>query len=380
MDIINYLFEYGFPDKKYNATINYPDTNIINVKYLNQFNLKYNKKKYLYIHSEKDDIKNSDIDKLFNESLNYISNIQHNLFKKNIENYISGGAALKLYSIFSNTKDNEKILNTKDYDLYLYYDEKKITNKIIFLNTIKIINSILEFSDKQNYAFLELYMIINFENTKKFKEVLEIFFSNNFDLYTYNPNIEKNIYLFSFLKIINKEFCIRLRIKFLKMDDRLLKENIYSYNKINFYYINKINNKFISVNKYIPIEILVKNKNKSNIEIMKYKLKIYKYDFYIYNKEALLYNLMHLYYKYNNITDDITDYNRINERKKEGKDIRDEKRLNLFFLIYIKLKNLNYSTNNITEKLNKLKNENIKFKKSIENIKDLSFINNIISL
>ena len=42
MDIINYLFEYGFPDKKYNATINYPDTNIINVKYLNQFNLKYN--------------------------------------------------------------------------------------------------------------------------------------------------------------------------------------------------------------------------------------------------------------------------------------------------------------------------------------------------
>ena len=115
---------------------------------------------------------------------------------------------------------------------------------------------------------------------------------------------------------------------------------------------------------------MVKNKNKSNIEIMKYKLKIYKYDFYIYNKEALLYNLMHLYYKYNNVTDD----NRIIERKKEGKDIRDEKRLNLFFFIYMKLKNLNYSTNNIEEKLNKLKNKNIKFKKSIENIKDLSII------
>lgn len=368
MDLIKYLLKFGFPDKKYNATMDYPDTNIINGIYTNNFNCKYNKKKYLYPHEEKDKIEDCEANKLFNESFKYISNIQKNLFDKKIENYISGGSALKLYSIFSNTKDNN-VFKTKDYDLYLYYDEKKITNRIILENTIKIIDSILKFANKENHAFLELYMIINFENTKKFKDVLEIFLGNNYDLHMYIPNFEKNTYTFSFLKLINKEFCIRIRIKFLLMDDRFEKENIYSYNKITFYYIQKINDTYKPINKYIPFELLIKNKNKSNLDIMKSKIEIYNNTFYIYNKETLLYNLMHLYYKYNNVTDDI----RIMDRKKEGKDIRDEKRLDLFFLIYNKLNKNNINFNHLKIELNKLKENNIKFKKSIENIKkDLS--------
>ena len=120
-------------------------------------------------------------------------------------------------------------------------------------------------------------------------------------------------------------------------------------------------------------EILIKNKHHSNLEIMKSSIRFYHNIFYIYNLNTLLYNLMHLYYKYN--------YNVVNitiERKKiEGKNIRDKKRLDLFFKIYCNVMYPNLNNNQINLLLIKLKNNEKKFKKNIEKIKDFQMIENI---
>ena len=373
-NFIDYLKNIGFPSKNYNAMKEYPHTKLINGKFTNYFTKKY-KKKFLYLHEDKNIILNSISNQLFNNSFNYISHLQHNLLKKNIENYISGGSALKLYSLLYNEKNNDKLFTTKDYDLYLYCNEKKITNKIILNNIENIINSVVEVNKYQNYSFIELYTLINYENKDKFIEVLEIFLNNGYDLNSYlikNSN-EKEVYEFRFLKVINKELCLRLKIKFLNIE-KMINEEIYSYTKLTYYYIKKNpNNIFKVINKYIPVEILIKNKHKSNLEIMKSSIKFYNNIFYIYNLNTLLYNLMHLYYKYN--------YNVVNitiERKRiEGKNIRDKKRLDLFFKIYCNVMYPNLNNNQINLLLIKLKEHEKKFKKNIEKIKDFSMIENI---
>jgi hypothetical protein len=376
---IKYLKTIDFPNNNYNAVKLYPGTELVNGKYINDFNKKY-KKKYLHIHEDKNLLENNIVAKqLFNNSLSYISKIQNNLLNIKIDNYISGGAALKLYSLKDNslTKSNSDVLLTKDVDLYLYYDDKKITNKIILTNVFKIIDSVLLTIKDPNFAFLELYIIINFENTKKFKELIEIMYDNSFELFLYKKNKgdEEDVYSFNFIKVINKEFCIRLKIKFKKIDN-FIKENIFSYTKLTYYYIKKISDtNFKVINKNIPIEILIKNKNKSNLELMKSTLNLHNNIFYIYNENTLLYNLMHLYYKYKFNTEDIT----ISVKKESGKNVRDEKRLNIFFKIYCNsyYKNLNNSNKNSI--LDKLKNNCIKFKDSIEKIKNFDGIDKIFN-
>jgi hypothetical protein len=374
-EFIKYLKNIDFPDKNYNAIKLYPGTELIKGIYVNDFNKKY-KKKYLYNHEDQNILDDALSKQLFNNSLSYISKLQINLSNINIENYISGGAALKLYSLKDPIpKSNSNILMTKDIDLYLYYDEKKITNKIIFNNIFKIVDSCLLSIKDPNFSFLELYILVNFENSKKFNELIQIMLENSFELFTYNGNQKEDIYIFKFIKVINKEFCIRVKIKFLKID-RLIKEGIYSYTKLTYYYIKKIcNNEFKVVNKDIPIEILIKNKNKSNLDLMKSSLNLYNNFFYIYNEKTLLYNLMHLYYKYKfNMEDDA-----IQVKKNSGKDIRDEIRLNIFFKIFCKSYYNELSINNVNNKLNKLKDSCKKFKKNIEDIKNFNMIDKIMN-
>lgn len=367
---IKYLKDNDFPNKNYTALTSYPDTKIINGKQVSYFTNKY-KKKFLYSHEDKNTITNSMSKKLFNESFKYISNFQHNLLKKNIENYISGGAAQKLYSILYNVQNNERILTTKDYDFYLYYDCIKIDNNIILTNTINIIDSIVEINKFQNYAFIELYILINYENQEKFDDIIKIFLESGYDLNTYLIK-NNNTYEFRFLKLINKELCIRLRIKILNLEN-LIKEKIYSYTKITYYYIEKVNNIYRTVNKYIPIELSVKNKRLSNIDIMKNSITINNKEYFIYSLNTILYNLMHMYYKYNYNTENAG----IIKKKEEKKNIRDKKRLDLFFKIYCKSlynKQNNKNINDLYEKL--IKNEK-KFKKTIEDIKNFKMIENI---
>jgi hypothetical protein len=367
-DFLKYLKKIDFPTKKYDAVKSYPGTEYINRKFINDFNEKY-KKKFLYDH-DKDISDDTEANKLFNESLKYISKIQENLNNINVENYIAGGGALKLYGLKCNINVNKKMLTTKDFDIYIFLNEKKIKSIDIYNNSLNIINSILKYPNNPNFGFLETYLLVHFENTKKFKELIDFYIGNGFDLHLYTPKEEINTYIFKFVKVINNEFCIRFKIKFQKIDD-FIKNNIYSYSKITYYYIKRIGNKeFKPINKFIPIEFLVKNRNKSNIDIMKSSLDLNN-KFYLYNQNTLLYNLLHLYYKYRHNIVNKT----IKAKKLEEKNKRDEERLNYFFDIYCcNIKHLLNSKFNIKQKLIDLKNDEKKFIKDIEKIKDFKMI------
>ena len=373
-DFIKHLKTLDFPNIKYTAIQSYPGTKIVNSIYINDFLKKY-KKKFIYDHEDKNIVQNNVCNKLFDISFSYISNFQINLLKNGIESYISGGSALKLYSLYSGIKDTSNIFRTKDYDMYLYINKTiRMNNRIIFENLFKVIDSIILYPRNPKYSFLEFYILVHFQNINKFNEVIKIFIDKGYDLYLYNPKVNNNTYSFKFLKLMNKEFCIRIKIKFTDIT-HFIKEKIYSYTKITYYYIKKIENEFKVVNKYIPIEILFKNKNNSNLDLMKNTIYLNNKLFYLYNVNTLLYNLIHLYYKYTHNTGNIT----INRKKEEGKNIRDKKRLIMFFKIYCNLIYPNLSNKDINGYLIKIIDNNNKFSKNIENIVDFKMITDIFN-
>ena len=65
------------------------------------------------------------------------------------------------------------------------------------------------------------------------------------------------------------------------------------------------------------------------------------------------------------------------KKKKLGKNKRDEVRLNTFFIIYCHMLHKNLTKEEVNEKLNELKNEEKKFKNSVEKIKNFNMIENI---
>ena len=373
--LLKYLLTIGFPQKKYFAYQSYEGTEFINKKPVSNFTRKY-KKKFVYKHEDKDIVCDEKCMKLFDKSYDYMSNIQNNLLKRNITNYIAGGAGLKLYSLAADVKNTENVYLTKDYDLYLYYenpDKNKITNNTILNNISNITDSILEITGTPKYSFLELYIVLHYENNNDFYEMFKIFYNNGFDLYEYASIIDKDVYTFKFVKLIGEEFCLRLKIKFLKIDE-FIKEKIYSYTKITFFKINRTPNGQFSVeNVYIPLEILIKNKNDCNLELMKGEVTVNNNKYFIYNENTLLYNLLHMYYKYNHNTNNT----KIPLKKEQGKDVRDEKRLNLFFTIYCKLLHPKLTQKKIDDLLKKLKAKSVEFKDNIESIKNFKVIEDV---
>jgi hypothetical protein len=373
--LLKYLLTIGYPKQKYFAYQSYEGTEFINKKPVSNFTRKY-KKKFVYDHEDKDIICDEKCMQLFDKSYDYMSQIQSNLLKRNITNYIAGGAGLKLYSLASDVKNTENVYLTKDYDLYLYYensDKDKITNTTIINNISNITDSILEISGTPKYSFLELYIILNYTDNKDFYEMFKILFDNDYELYSYMSFVENDTYIFKFLKLIGEEFCLRLKIKFLKIDE-LLKEKIYSYTKVTFYKINRTPNGQFSVeNVYIPLEILIKNKNDCNLELMKGEVTVNNNKYFVYNENTLLYNLLHMYYKYNHNTGNT----KIPLKKQQGKDIRDEKRLNLFFTIYCKLLYPKLKQKDIDDLLVKLKAKSVEFKDNIESIKNFKVIEDV---
>ena len=373
--LLKYLLTIGFPQKKYFAYQSYEGTEFINKKPVSNFTRKY-KKKFVYKHEDKDIVCDEKCMKLFDKSYDYMSNIQNNLLKRNITNYIAGGAGLKLYSLAADVKNTENVYLTKDYDLYLYYenpDKNKITNNTILNNISNITDSILEITGTPKYSFLELYIVLHYENNNDFYEMFKIFYNNGFDLYEYASIIDKDVYTFKFVKLIGEEFCLRLKIKFLKIDE-FIKEKIYSYTKITFFKINRTPNGQFSVeNVYIPLEILIKIKIDCNLEFMKGEVTVNNNKYFIYNENTLLYNLLHMYYKYNHNTNNT----KIPLKKEQGKDVRDEKRLNLFFTIYCKLLHPKLTQKKIDDLLKKLKAKSVEFKDNIESIKNFKVIEDV---
>ena len=80
-----------------------------------------------------------------------------------------------------------------------------------------------------------------------------------------------------------------------------------------------------------------------------------------------------MYYKYHYNTGNT----KIPLKKQQGKDVRDEKRLNLFFTIYCKLLYPKLKQKEIDDLLLELKAKSIEFKDNIESIKNFKVIEDV---
>ena len=163
MNIVKYLKNINFPEKKFIGI--YSNLNL----------LKKYKKKFLLDQDKK--LNDSNIDNLFIQSIPIISQFQKNMLNKNYRTYITGGSAIKLYNMLykDNTKINNELIKTKDFDIFLFY-EKKITNILIINYVFDIIDSIYKTIQYPNFMVLELNVILNFKNLKEFNKIIKILF------------------------------------------------------------------------------------------------------------------------------------------------------------------------------------------------------------
>jgi len=370
-EFTKYLKSINFPNKNYDATFLYHNTEIINKRPVNEFTKKY-KRKFLIINNEPVDT-NKQQNVLFSKTLDIISSLQKNLMQNNIQSLISGGSAIKLYSLEDNNKNlNNSFLTTSDIDVQIFYDDSKIklTNTINLTNIEKVVNFMT--LKLQNYMFLELYILCQYKNKKDFDEVLEYYLNNGYDLHLFKQNPEKKVYYFRFLKVINKELCIIIVLKLVDFEVDFKKCNYYGYYRIKTYYFD-IHEEYKLKNIYIPLEFVINRSKKSNIDLIKGSLTYNNNTFYLLNKEAVLYNLINMYYKYKFLLNNKS----INKKKEEQKNKRDERRLDYFYYYYCSIfyKDVNKST--LENRLKNIKLNYIKFNKCIHSLKNFKVISNM---
>jgi len=375
-----------FPTDKYFADKMYPNTTMENKKYINAFNKKY-KRKFLYDYPDKDkELTKEDYQYLFKKSIFFLSFVQKRIHEQyNMENYISGGTALNVYAQYlkkkqinfqSNSRNDvapwthQNEFATSDIDTYLYVDEARITNSILVERILSLSDVALEYKTTSFFTFLDFYMILHFKSQNEIFKILKDMLTVGFDLFKYNYNQEIGRYNFVFLKMKNKELCLKITLRFQPIETFLM-ENIYSYVLMKYYYIyQKSKSEFKSVHKTIPIEFLVKNKRSSNLSFMKNCITFYHHPLYIYTMKTLLYNLLHLSYKYMYNKENKT----IEKKKAEGKNKRDQKRLELFFTMYCQEYYPHWEPKKVNTILPAMMDQREKFKTGIEKIKDLSMI------
>ena len=287
------------------------------------------------------------------QSFDYISHFQKKLLKYNIENYISGGFAQKLY-----LKD---LIKTEDVDIVLLYDEKVITNKILIENTKYILKSALSYLLKKSTSgILELFSIVKYNNKKDLAFLTEFMAKNKFILVSFHPIYKKNTYFYNFKRKIG-DIIIHFNVKF--TND--VKSNIENYISLKFH-----NEK----EKYLPMDILILNKHKINTNIIKNSIKIDKNIFYIYSLKALLYNSMNIYHNYK--------YNIGNKKLickiKECKNKRDEQRLYYILCLYCNTFYKKLTEPDIKKIFQLFKINEKKFKLDLFKVKNLDVIDKII--
>lgn len=359
MNSINFNKEYNYLKNNSNIYNNYSKI-VIKNKLLN-----------------KDIINDGYIGNLFNKSINYISVFQKNLMKCNIVNYISGGFAFNLYIDKNklNYNVNDRILITNDCDLILLYDLKKDSINKIIINNIKcIINSAFDFLKNKKEGLLKLYLLINYNNSEDFIYLLNSMFTEGYKLIYYKPNINDNKYIFNFIKIINDSLFIKVEVKFLKMIYSFISQNRYSYGTLNFYHLKRKDNKLQIFRSYIPIELLIFNKNEININLIKGSIIKNDHTFYLYNLKFLIYNYMNLYYIYNS-----NIFNQgILKKKEKGYLERDERRL--FYIIRLYCRNIYKISNKrmINNIFEFFKINDYKFKKYMFKIKNTNIVDDLI--
>jgi hypothetical protein len=371
-NFMKHLNIINFPKEKYYALYDYPNTIIENKNKkknpINEFTKKY-KKKFLQDINLQDTLKkDKKIDNLFKESIDYIAKFQKNILKnKNMETYITGGSALKLYSMLDDNKSkNDNILTTPDFDMYLSIETPRMTNNLIIKELLNIINSVYLIIKNPNYMTLDLHLLLNFENTNSFIELVHFFMNNDYDLFRFNPFDDGDCfcYYFKFIKLINKEFCIKITIKYTSFSNNFKKGDKNGILLINNYYFDYLQNFKLCYN-FLPIELVIIKKNEENLKLIGSTIKIDNKILYIFNEKAILYNLLNLAYKYQYLLDDKSIKNKLNSQKNK----RDNQRLEYFFNYYC---NIYYPQLTLDEKykiLTIMKSEIKNFSKSVIQLK-----------
>ena len=287
------------------------------------------------------------------QSFDYISHFQKKLLKYNIENYISGGFAQKLY-----LKD---LIKTEDVDIVLLYDEKVITNKILIENTKYILKSALSYLLKKSTSgLLELFSILKYSNKKDLTFLTEFAAKNKFTLVSFHQIYKKNTYFYNFERKIG-DITTHFNVKF--TND--VKSNIENYISLKFH-----NEK----EKYLPMDILILNKHKINTNIIKNSIKIDKNIFYIYSLKALLYNSMNIYHNYKYNVENKKLISKIEARKNK----RDEQRLYYILRLYCNTFYKTLTEPDIKKIFQLFKINNKKFKLDLFKVKNLDVIDKII--
>ncbi len=287
------------------------------------------------------------------QSFDYISHFQKKLLKYNIENYISGGFAQKLY-----LKD---LIKTEDVDIVLLYDEKVLTNKILIENTKYILKSALSYILKKSTSgILELFSILKYNSKKDLTFLTEFAAKNKFTLVSFHPIYKKNIYFYNFERKIG-DIIIHFNVKFTTD----VKSNIENYISLKF------NNE---KEKYLPMDILILNKRKIDTDVIKNSIKIDKNIFYVYSIKALLYNLMNIYFDYQQDIKRTKLISKIEARK----DKRDEKRLYYILRLYCNTFYKTLTDTDIKKIFQLFKINNKKFKLDLFKLKNLDIIDKII--
>ena len=287
------------------------------------------------------------------QSFDYISHFQKKLLKYNIENYISGGFAQKLY-----LKD---LIKTEDVDIVLLYDEKVITNKILIENTKYILKSALSYILKKSTSgILELFSILKYNSKKDLTFLTEFAAKNKFTLVSFHPIYKKNTYFYNFERKIG-DITTHFNVKI--TND--VKSNIENYISLKFHNEKK---------EYLPMDILILNKHKINTNVIKNSIKVDKNIFYIYSLKALLYNSMNIYhnYKYN------VENKKLISKIEACKDKRDEKRLYYILRLYCNTFYKTLTETDIKKIFQLFKINNKKFKLDLFKLKNLDIIDKII--
>jgi hypothetical protein len=367
-EFIKYLNSINFPIEKYYAIYDYPNTNSKNKKNpINEFTKKY-KRKFLNDINLKDTLKKDNkVNNLFENSINYVVEFQKNILKnKNMETYITGGSAIKLYSMLDNKNKNNSILTTTDFDMYLCIETSRVTNNLIIKELLNIINSVYLIIKNPNYMTLDIHLLLNFENTNNFIDIVHFFMNNDYDLFKFNPFNDSDCfcYYFKFIKLINKEFCIKITIKFIIFSDNLKKADKNAILLINNYYFDHLQNFKLCYN-FLPIELVIIKKNEENLKLIGSTIKINNKILHIFNEKAILYNLLNLAYKYQYLLNDKSIKNKLDSQKNK----RDNLRLEYFFNYYC---SIYYPQLTLCERdkiLNNMKSEIKNFSKAVIQLK-----------
>ena len=287
------------------------------------------------------------------QSFDYISHFQKKLLKYNIENYISGGFAQKLYL--------QDLIKTEDVDIVLLYDETVLTNKILIENIKYILKSALSYILKKSTSgILELFSILKYNNKKDLTFLTEFAAKNKFTLVSFHPIYKKNIYFYNFERKIGG-IIIHFNVKF--TND--VKSNIENYVSLKFH-----NEK----EEYLPMDILILNKRKINTDVIKNSIKIDKNIFYVYSIKALLYNLMNIYFDYQQNIKRTKLISKIEARKNK----RDEQRLYYILRLYCNTFYKTLTETDIKKIFQLFKINNKKFKLDLFKVKNLNVIDKII--